>query len=146
MYLLGQDGETESDALKKGRYIKQVHISGHEGEILTDIADDNLYLRHLPETYQSGRHINAVRFVMILHIRKVSKEMPEKYLYACDIEYGYKRQYSSWQMISRRAIMEAYEEALEKIRPWLEKKKPLFWWEYLRPRFVKEYIKKMLRR
>lgn len=65
MYLLGQDGEIESDALKKGRYIKQVHISGHEGEILTDIADDNLYLRHLPETYQSGRHINAARFVMI---------------------------------------------------------------------------------
>lgn len=65
MYLLGQDGETESDALKKGSYIKQVHISGHEGEILTDIADGNLYLRHLPETYQSGRHINAARFVMI---------------------------------------------------------------------------------
>lgn len=65
MYLLGQDGETESDVLKKGRYIKQVYISGHEGEILTDIADDNLYLRHLPETYQSGRHINAARFVMI---------------------------------------------------------------------------------
>ena len=65
MYLLGQDGETEPDALKKGCYIKQVHISGHEGEILTDIADDNLYLRHLPETYQSGQHINAARFVMI---------------------------------------------------------------------------------
>ncbi len=65
MYLLGQDGETESDALKKGRYIKQVHISGHEGDILSDIADDNLYLRHLPETYQSGRYINAARFVMI---------------------------------------------------------------------------------
>lgn len=65
MYLLGQDGGTESDALKKGRYIKQVHISGHEGEILTDIAEDNLYLRHLPETYQSGRHINAARYVMI---------------------------------------------------------------------------------
>jgi hypothetical protein len=65
MYLLGQDGETESDALKKGRYIKQVHISGHEGEILSDIAEDNLYLRHLPETYQSGRHIDAARFVMI---------------------------------------------------------------------------------
>ena len=65
MYLLGQDGEIESETLKKGRYIKQIHISGHEGEILTDIADDNLYLRHLPDTYQSGRHINAARFVMI---------------------------------------------------------------------------------
>ena len=65
MYLLGQDGEMESDTLKKGRFIKQVRISGHEGEILSDIANDNLYLRHLPDTYQSGRHINAARFVMI---------------------------------------------------------------------------------
>lgn len=65
MFFLGQDGETESETLKKGRYIKQVHISGHEGEILSDIADDGLYLRHLPETYQSGRHIDAARFVMI---------------------------------------------------------------------------------
>ena len=65
MFFLGQDGETESETLKKGRYIKQVHISGHEGEILSDIADDNIYLRHLPETYRSGRHINAARFVMI---------------------------------------------------------------------------------
>ena len=65
MYLVGQDGETEIDTLKKGRFIKQIHISGHEGELLSDIADDNLYLRHLPETYQSGRHIDAARFVMI---------------------------------------------------------------------------------
>lgn len=42
-----------------------MRISGHEGEILSDIAEDNLYLRHLPDTYQSGRHINAARFVMI---------------------------------------------------------------------------------
>ncbi|MCR4755743.1 MAG: hypothetical protein K5868_09485 [Lachnospiraceae bacterium] len=65
MYLIGQDGETETDTLKKGRIIKQVRITGHEGNILSDIADDNLYLRHLPETYQSGRHIDAARFVMI---------------------------------------------------------------------------------
>ncbi|MBR5626461.1 MAG: hypothetical protein IKW74_02425, partial [Thermoguttaceae bacterium] len=65
MYLLGQDGETESEPLKKGCYIKQVYISGHEGVILSDIADDNLYLRHLPDTYQSRLHIDAARFVMI---------------------------------------------------------------------------------
>lgn len=65
MNLLGQGGETEIDTLKKGRLIKQIHISGHEGEILSDIADANLYLRHLPETYRSGRHIDAARFVMI---------------------------------------------------------------------------------
>ena len=65
MYLLGQDGEREIDTLKKGRIIKQVRIAGHEGEILSDIAEDNLYLRHLPDTYKSGKHINAARFVMI---------------------------------------------------------------------------------
>lgn len=65
VYFLGQDGETESETLNKGRYIKQVHISGHEGEILSDIASDNIYLRHLPETYRMGRHIDAARFVMI---------------------------------------------------------------------------------
>ena len=31
----------------------------------SDIASDNIYLRHLPETYESGHHINAARFVMI---------------------------------------------------------------------------------
>ena len=65
MYLLGEDGETESDILKKRRYIKQVHIAGREGKILSDIASDNLYLRHLPETYKNGRHIDAARFIMI---------------------------------------------------------------------------------
>jgi hypothetical protein len=65
MYLFGQDGEAEFDALKEGRYIKQVHIAGHEGEILSDIASNSIYLRHLPETYRSGRHFDAARFVMI---------------------------------------------------------------------------------
>ena len=65
MYLLEEDGEVESDTLKKGRYIKQIRIAGHEGQILSDIAEDNLYLRHLPDTYYLGRHINAARFVMI---------------------------------------------------------------------------------
>lgn len=65
MYLLGQNGGTEYEALKQGRFIKQSRISGREGKILSDIANDQLYLRHLPETYESGRHINAARFVMI---------------------------------------------------------------------------------
>ena len=52
--------------MKNGRYIKQIHISGYEGKILADIAADDIYLRHLPETYRSGRHIDAARFVMII--------------------------------------------------------------------------------
>lgn len=65
MHFIEQDGATESDALKKGRYIKQSYISGQEGKILSDIAQGNLYLRHLPDTFKSGRHFNAARFVMI---------------------------------------------------------------------------------
>ena len=65
MYLLGTTKEFEAEVLKKGRYIKQAYIAGQEGKILSDIASDNLYLRHLPETYKSGRHIDAARFVMI---------------------------------------------------------------------------------
>lgn len=65
MFLLNQDREVETDTLQKGRYIKQVHILGCEGKILNDIAVDNIYLRHLPETYRAGRHINAARFVMV---------------------------------------------------------------------------------
>ena len=44
---------------------RNVHLELHEGEILSDIAKDNIYLRHLPESYRSGRHIDAARFVMI---------------------------------------------------------------------------------
>ena len=36
---------------------------------------------------------------------KYLKKCLRKYMMACDIEYGYKRQYASWQMIARRAIM-----------------------------------------
>lgn len=51
--------------LQYGRYIKQAYISGHEGQILSDIASEKLYLRHLPDSFQSGKHIDAARFVMI---------------------------------------------------------------------------------
>lgn len=65
MYIFDQKGETEKDTLEQGRYIKQQYISGKEGEILTDIASGNIYLRHIPESYRTGRHIDAARFVMI---------------------------------------------------------------------------------
>lgn len=65
MHLLEQRGETELDSLQEGRYIKQIHIAGNEGTILSDIASGNIYLRHIPETHKSGLHIDAARFVMI---------------------------------------------------------------------------------
>ena len=66
MYLLKQNEEPEEEALKKEMCIKQQHITGHEGEILSDIAARKLYVRHLPESYRSGRHIDAARFIMII--------------------------------------------------------------------------------
>ena len=65
LYVLDESRETEIQTLKNGRYIKQTYISGHEGQILSDIANGKLYLRHLPDSSQSGNHIDAARFVMI---------------------------------------------------------------------------------
>ena len=65
MYMVEQNEKTELETLLKGRYITQAYIVGHEGEILTDIANNDLYLRHIPDTFHSGRHIDASRFVMI---------------------------------------------------------------------------------
>ena len=65
MYFLEEDGETEISALNEGRYIRQEYISGHEGQILSDIANGQLYLRHLPETCRLGQYSDAARFVML---------------------------------------------------------------------------------
>ena len=65
LYTLDVTADTEPDTLKRGRYIKQQYIAGSEGKILSDIASDTIYMRHLPETYDSGRHKDAARFVMI---------------------------------------------------------------------------------
>lgn len=63
--MMNSGTEEELYALKQNRCIKQSAISGHEGQILTDIACDSLYTRHLPKTYEDGRHIDASRFIMI---------------------------------------------------------------------------------
>ena len=65
LYVLDDGENTDIQALKAGRYIKQEYIAGHEGQILSDIANDKLYLRHLPESFERGQHIDAARFVMI---------------------------------------------------------------------------------
>lgn len=64
MYIINQDGEVEEKALKDGRYIKQVHIAGKEGEILSDIANGMLYYKHIPE--RSKRNYDEARFIMIV--------------------------------------------------------------------------------
>ena len=65
LYVLDEGADTEIQPLKDGRYIKQAHISGFEGQILSDIANEKLYLRHLPESFENSQHIDAARFIMI---------------------------------------------------------------------------------
>lgn len=65
LHIIDKTGKSEPDTLQKGRIIKQENISGYEGAILADIANNVLYTRHLPNTYESGRHIDAARFIMI---------------------------------------------------------------------------------
>lgn len=65
LYIVDEDKKPDIETIKSGRYIKQRLIAGHEGRILSDIAAGELYLRHLPESYRSGRNIDAARFVMI---------------------------------------------------------------------------------
>ena len=66
LHVLHEAGDTELETLHKKRYIQQSYINGYEGKILEDIAENTLYTRHIPETYASGKHINAARFVMII--------------------------------------------------------------------------------
>lgn len=51
--------------IEKERLIKYDYLKGHLGSILNDIVNQNIYLEHIPESYEIGRHINAGRFVMI---------------------------------------------------------------------------------
>lgn len=65
LYIINEEIDNEPEILKKRRYIKQEYISGAEGKILNDIAENKIYLRHLPDTYRAGKSINAARFIMI---------------------------------------------------------------------------------
>ena len=65
MQVLFNNQQCELKIIKDGRYISQHYIAGVEGKILSDIASDTIYMRHLPDSYEAGRHIDAARFVMI---------------------------------------------------------------------------------
>ena len=65
LYIVNEDIDNDLEILEKRRYIKQEYISGVEGKILSDISADMIYIRHIPESYRSGRTIDAARFVMI---------------------------------------------------------------------------------
>ena len=63
---IDETGPTDAKALEKRSYIKQERIAGFEGKVLTKLAADELYVRHIPETYKARFSIDAARFVMIM--------------------------------------------------------------------------------
>ncbi|HEO6754750.1 TPA: hypothetical protein VBB26_000397 [Streptococcus agalactiae] len=56
--------EIEMKPLKDGRYIQPKYIAGYEGKILNDIAENNLYLRHLGNSFRDSLIIDAASFVL----------------------------------------------------------------------------------
>ena len=65
LYILQDQNKSSSSPLKNNQLIQISYLSGSEGKILTDICNNTLYLRHLPSSYENGRHIDESRFVMI---------------------------------------------------------------------------------
>ena len=55
----------EEKPLKDRRLIQLEYLEGNEGKILEDIASKRIYMRHLPDSYNSGSSIDEARFVMI---------------------------------------------------------------------------------
>ncbi|MGM9881363.1 MAG: hypothetical protein ACI31S_00770 [Bacilli bacterium] len=59
------ESDVELYPLEKGKFIKYEYIKGAMGNIMNDINSKSIYFEHIPDTYESGRRINAGRFVMI---------------------------------------------------------------------------------
>lgn len=65
MYKVEEKSIIESHPIDKGRFIKYDYVKGNIGKIINDIVLKNIYLEHIPDTYESGRRINAGKYVMI---------------------------------------------------------------------------------
>ncbi len=64
MFLI-RHAETDDNQTVKNRVIPYQYFAGFEGKLIQEIADNKLYVRHLPFSYRLGRTINASTFVMI---------------------------------------------------------------------------------
>ena len=135
--------QTEVDIIKE---LNVTYVDANY-EIYTTYASYGPYLLGYTDCFK--------KFTEVFHYKEPdSYYISERYLKKClkayikavALEYGYKRQYEPWQMIWHKAIMEAYEESLEKFGPWLDRRKPLFWRQYFQLRYIKALVKRVLRR
>lgn len=65
LYQTQENNIMEEYPLEKGKFIKYEYLKGSIGKIINDIASKQIYTEHIPESYESGRRIDASRFVMI---------------------------------------------------------------------------------
>lgn len=60
-----EKGDIEDDKIIKERNITYTAIKGKVGNILQDIEDKRLYLRHIPDSYRDSLKIDYSKFIMI---------------------------------------------------------------------------------
>ncbi len=65
MHILSEEDMPDTESKVLERCITQAQIAGCEGKILSCIADNTIYLRHIPDSFRASHNINAARFVMI---------------------------------------------------------------------------------
>ena len=65
MHIISEDDVPDAESKVLSRCITQNNIAGCEGKILSCIADNTIYLRHIPDSFRAAHNINAARFIMI---------------------------------------------------------------------------------
>ena len=99
--MIEENIEIEMKPLKDGRYIQQKYIAGYEGKILDDIAENNLYLRHLGKSFSDSRIIDAASFVL----RTAAFEWEFSRLFSDD----------EWKSEQRKILEEEASKELERL-------------------------------
>ena len=56
--------DPDEKSLEKGRYINLQLLDSHEADLISLIADEKIYLRHIPRSSEDARSIDASSFVM----------------------------------------------------------------------------------
>ena len=54
----------EENKILENRFISYDYIKGYEDNILQSIADNNLYMRHIPLSYKEGKRVKEATFIM----------------------------------------------------------------------------------
>lgn len=62
--IINDDIIQEENKILENRFISYKYIKGYENNILQSIANESLYMRHLPMTYKEGKRENEATFIM----------------------------------------------------------------------------------